>query len=480
MFSKAYSLDGKTVFYFDYADNKYVATGGSLAWRLNNPGLVHNTCRFFSRPGSIGHFGHYAIFSSPEKGREALRNWLHTKKFFNGSLRILAKHYQPDNPNLFADRLSSLTNIPLYTKPKDLSKKDFDKLIFGIEKLCDYALKGAEAFCLIPKILGKIENNSQEDLYWIGDYTTLSKKDAALWVQSNRLDAVVVHGYNGNVFLRSRPNHNIHHLHIPITPPPIPADDPSLIRVVGSKKPKQCIWAFINGILNTKESALEAATKISAMTGGERVLSMQNDTKWIIDAVNCLLLKASIDISIINRAVTFLRYLLALEKEENAPIVVFAHSQGGIILEHALVLLQPEENKRIRVFTFGGGSFIREGISHSDSHNYASAADPVCLLGSPNLQPIALQRYYAHKEGLTDSQMIHEWAFRDVILELDSIDPNIIAILTEKKVRYYQSLFAKLKNLTILDPDPDSHWKHKLLSDCYQVTIQKIINHYHK
>lgn len=37
---KAYRYDDEIVFYFDAFDNKYVAQGGSLAWRLNNPGLL--------------------------------------------------------------------------------------------------------------------------------------------------------------------------------------------------------------------------------------------------------------------------------------------------------------------------------------------------------------------------------------------------------------------------------------------------------
>jgi hypothetical protein len=42
MFKKAYRFDDEVVFYFDAHDNKYVAQGGSLAWRLNNPGLLRS------------------------------------------------------------------------------------------------------------------------------------------------------------------------------------------------------------------------------------------------------------------------------------------------------------------------------------------------------------------------------------------------------------------------------------------------------
>lgn len=51
-----------------------------------------------------------------------------------------------------------------------------------------------------------------------------------------------------------------------------------LNRTVGKESQNQCIWAFINGISNTKDEALESAEIISKVTNGEVVLSMPNDT----------------------------------------------------------------------------------------------------------------------------------------------------------------------------------------------------------
>ena len=219
------------------------------------------------------------------------------------------------------------------------------------------------------------------------------------------------------------------------------------------------------------------------MTGGEGVLSMPNDTRGkLIDFCRCGVLKAAINDPIVSWAIKFLRYLLALGNQENCPvpIVIFAHSQGAIILERALEFLTLKEKESLRIFTFGGGSFIAPGKSHPDSHNYASAADFVCRLGSPNLQLLALRRYYAHKEGLTDSQMIEQWSFQDAILYLDSIDAKVIKNYTDQRIQYYQNELSRINNLTILAPDPDSHWKHRFSSDCYQTTIGKIIRRYRK
>lgn len=372
-----------------------------------------------------------------------------------------------------------MTGFPIQTKVKSLSKQEFSQLLFGIEKLCDYVLKGDEKFYLLPKIIGKIENGDLENTYLIGGNVVLSKKEALEWAASNRLDAVIVHQYGGGIHLRSRPDHWIQHVHLPIARF-FKENTAPLLRVVGTQKKGQCIWAFINGIFNTKEDALEAGAQISSMAGDERVLSMQNDTRWLLDLGDCIILKTSCDIPVIDRALKFLQYLLTLEEKEKSPIVLFAHSQGGIILEHALELLKPNIAQRLRIFTFGGGSFIAMGKSHIDSHNYASAADFVCLMGSPNLQTLALKRYHACKVGLTDAQMIYDWSFHDAILELDSSDARLTEKFIATRTKHYQNLLSRIANLTILDPDRDSRWKHKFMSNCYQTAVQKIINTYRK
>ncbi len=66
------------------------------------------------------------------------------------------------------------------------------------------------------------------------------------------------------------------------------------------------------------------------------------------------------------------------------------------------------------------------------------------------------------------------------ILYLDLIDAKVIKNYTDQRIQYYQNELSRINNLTILDPDPDSHWKHRFSSDCYQTTIGKIIRRYRK
>ncbi len=425
MYLQAFRYNDDVIFYFDSSGNKYVATGGNLAWRINNPGLIRSRSGFSRSQGSIGCCGPYAIFATAQDGQNAVIAWLKSKKYLNSSLRPLAAQYAPVDPEAFVTRLSSLTKIPPDRTVRSLNDTEFQSLVKGIERLCGYVKLGNELVILLPKIMAKIENGKgKEDIYLLEDNTVISKNEAIDQILKHRLDAVIVHERNGAIHLRSRPQHCIRHIkiHESLINRSEGKIDP-LVRVVGEKKPGQCVWAFINGIDNTKDDALEAAEQISKATGGEAVLSMPNDTiNSTIDVAKCIILKTSIDTPMIAWTIKFLRYLLhkAKQKKNPLPIIVFAHSQGSIFLEHALELLSSSERSSLRIFTFGGGSFITPGTCHPDSHNYASAADYVCAMGSPNHQLLALKRYYERKSGLSDKEIAAKLAYEDAMLYLDS------------------------------------------------------------
>jgi hypothetical protein len=481
----AYKYSEEVIFYFDSAGNKYVATGGNLAWRINNPGLVSSHSHFSRANGAIGSCGRYAIFSDPLDGRKALFAWIHSKKYYNSSIKTLADYYQPKSADRFIAQLTSLAKISPDKKINSFTKSELDHLIKALEKLCAYEPVGNESLSLLPKITAKIENGKdKEDMYLVGDNIVISKKEAIEWIMSHCLDGVIVHERSGAIHLRSRPSHciwNIKAYEFALAPSEGKIDP--LVRVIGKNRPGQCIWAFINGIDNTKDEALEAAERISNMTKGEQVLSMPNDTIWWpIDFLLCIILKTSADTSIITWTIKFLRYLLTLAKQmaDSPPVIVFLHSQGAIFIEHAIDLLSQSERKRLRIFTFGGGSFIPPGKCHPDSHNYASAADFVCRFSSPNLQLLALERYYGYKEGLNDEKIIARLAFKDAIFHLDSNNLKVMEHYIKQRTTHYENEFSKISNLTILDPDPDFKFKHKLDSDCYQKMIQNIIKKYQK
>lgn len=409
------------------------------------------------------------------------------KKYLKSDLKIIGEHYHPGSSLSFINQLcSSTTGISKERKIGSLNDLEFQRLILAIEKLCDYVPTDDQDFHLLPKITAKIENGkSQEDTYLIDDTMILSKKEAIQQISSHRLDGVIVHEKNGKIHLRSRPNHCIRNIktHETLTPS-LEGQIETLFRNVGKETPGQCLWAFINGISNTKDYALKSAELISRKTGGEQVLSMPNDTilGGIKDCIDCIIFKLGADTPIVQLTVRFFRYLLHKSFSDgfNQPIIIFVHSQGAIISKHALEILNPEEREKIRIFTFGGGSFIAPGKCHPDSHNYASAVDLVCCAGSPNLRLLALRLYLGNKEGLSQDEVIRQLSIQDAILVLDSTDEKTQETFINQRMKYYKEELNQISNVTILDPDADCRWKHEFKSDCYQETVRIIVIRYQK
>lgn len=485
MYKFACKFNDEIIFYFDKYGNKYVASGGNLAWRLNNPGLVRSHSHFARSNGSIGNCDGYAIFSDPQQGRKALLAWVRSKKYYESTLRTIAEHYREDAADVFLNQLTSFAEISPDSKVKLLSEQEFYRLIIGIEKLCGYISVGNEKFSLLPKIVAKIERGQgREDAYLIGDNIVLSKEEAERQVLSHQLDAVIIHDDNNSTYLRSRPKYSFQkiRIHTNGSQPSVSEGEEinSLVRVVGEKKAGQCIWGFINGINNSKEEALASATLISQVAGGEAVFSMPNDTAWfcIKDGMVCFTLKFFRDTPIVKWAAKFFQYLLNLSKEDSShpPVIIFAHSQGAIIAEHALELLDDAEKEKLIIFTFGGDSFIAPGKSHPDSHNYAGATDFVCNMGSPNLQYLALQVYLGSKNGQNLQEVAYQLGFFDAMLALDTTNPQAIEVYAQNRAEYYEKEFVKIRDVTVLDPDPEC--RHSFRNRCYQGAMRSIVKKY--
>lgn len=363
---------------------------------------------------------------------------------------------------------------------KDLTHAEFESLVYSIEKLCGFNRIGNEEFYLLPKIAAKIECPDKEDLYLVGKDLTLTHREAINWIDSHRLDAVVVHRPNGSTYLRSRPRYHMQTLKLTWEQHcDVAGELETLARKIGEKAETQCIWSFINGIRNTREDAIESCNLISNQAEGEEVLSLCNDRflQGLKEVGVAILLKIGVDTPIVKNTVQFLRYLLALsEQRENSPIVVFAHSQGAAIVEHALVSLSNDERKKIRIFTFGGWSFVAPGVAHPDSHNYASVGDLIPRMGSFNLQYLAIRRYEGLKDGLNLEQIISRLAFDDAIQDLDCFESRIIEKYAQERSKYYQEEFKKISNVTVVDSE--SLWEHSFNNESYQSIVRMKIDLY--
>ena len=78
--------------------------------------------------------------------------------------------------------------------------------------------------------------------------------------------------------------------------------------------------------------------------------------------------------------------------------------------------------------------------SHPDSHNYTSAADPICLAGSPNLQMLALQEYHARKKGYDQEDVIQLLAFRDAELNIHPCNPDAKEHYIKERINFYKDV----------------------------------------
>lgn len=472
--------EGETALYIDASDRKFAAKKGNLAWRINNPGLIKHHCRFARKNGSIGAWDKFAIFSNSLEGHNALREWLQSKTIYQSNLRAIAKHYQSASFKQFAKNLALSVGVVETIKVKDLTKLEFESLVHSIEQLCGFTRLGNEEFCLLPKIAAKIECPGKEDLYLIGKDLTLTHQEAVNWVHSHHLDAVIVRHSNSNMHLRSRPCYHMQTFRLTWEQHcEVAGEIDTLARRVGKKAEEQCIWGFINGIRNTREDALESCNLISGKAGDEEVLSLCNDRflQGVKEIGVAILLKIGINTPIVKNAVQFIRYLLALsEQRDNSPVIVFAHSQGAAIVEHALISLSSDERKKIRVFTFGGWSFVAPDAAHPESHNYASVGDLIPRMGSFNLQYLAIRRYEGLKEGLSLEKIISRLAFSDAIQDLDSFDARIIEKYAKNRSKYYEEEFKKISNVTVVDSG--SSWEHSFNNDSYQAIVQKKIDQY--
>ena len=473
--------EGNTVLYMDVSDRKYSAKNGNLAWRINNPGLVKHHCHYARKNGSIGAWEKFAIFSNPLQGHQALRDWLHSKTMFQSDLYAVAKHYSSNSLEQFAQDLASSIGVALKTKLKDLTRAQFEVLIACIEKQCGFIRIGNEEFSLLPKIAAKIERSGKEDLYLIGQDLTLTYSEAIDWVNSHHLDAVIVRRSDGEAYLRSRPCYHMQTIKLTWEQHCETAGEIDILaRVVGEKVTGQCVWGFINGIRNKKENVIESSNLISSIAENEEVIALKNDQLFFgaKEVGVSILLKLGIDTPIVRNAVQFLRYLLTLSdrEEKTSPVIVFAHSQGAGIIEHALTLLTEQEKRKIRVFTFGGWSFISSDAAHPESHNYASVGDLIPRMGSFNSQYLAIKRYEGLKEGLSLEEIIHGLAFGDAIQQLDTLNPHILEKFTKDRSRYYRNEFEKISNVTVIDSE--SLWEHSFNNKSYQKIVRTIIKEY--
>jgi len=165
----------------------------------------------------------------------------------------------------------------------------------------------------------------------------------------------------------------------------------------GEREVEKVRITFINGILSTDSMLQENLDLISQSHGGIKIHYVFRGTRgWIGDISRAIIMRMGY---IAGYRSYYAHHLAEVWRELIAEmggvdgggmIIHYAHSLGGCDTDRARTLLTPEEQKMIRVFTFGSATLVRN-IGFESVINIVSAND---LVSSIILEPLGRIRNY--------------------------------------------------------------------------------------
>lgn len=199
-----------TVHYYDEKGDLTIRSGGSRAWRCNNPGnLLRGPYSMGKSRRAIGFAGdstdEYAVYPDYVTGHEALIVMLQGSKYFHLTLENASKRYVKKDPDhihkiikLTKNRLTADRTI------KSLTKEEFEIYWKAIEENEGWEVGEEEP---IPRwIISGVHKKKgaiteylivkEKGSFWV------SKADAIQLALEERIHATVVHLKNGTVYLR--------------------------------------------------------------------------------------------------------------------------------------------------------------------------------------------------------------------------------------------------------------------------------------
>ena len=195
-----------TVQYFDEQGNMTIRSGGTRAWRNNNPGnMVSNPYTMGAERSSkaIGKASGFAIYPDYKTGHQALIDMLSGKTWGAKTLRQASIDYTPDNPK-HIDAIVEETGLDRTRKIRALNPLEFEKYWKAIEKIEKWGV-GKEEFVPRWYITAVHMKNGVIQEYCIqrdGANFWVLKEEAIALARELRLHATLVHGANGSFYLR--------------------------------------------------------------------------------------------------------------------------------------------------------------------------------------------------------------------------------------------------------------------------------------
>lgn len=131
------SESGNDIVYTDQSGNRYRKTGGSRAWRNNNPGnIIYG--EFARKNGAIGKGGRFAVFPDEETGMRAIVALLQTKNYINLTVSGAVSRYAPPFENdttAYQKRIEQLTGIAVNTPMNQLNNAQLQRVAVAIREI---------------------------------------------------------------------------------------------------------------------------------------------------------------------------------------------------------------------------------------------------------------------------------------------------------------------------------------------------------
>ena len=197
-----------TVQYFDAQGNMIIRSGGSRAWRCNNPGALlkssYSTSKDRRAIGTAG-FGEYeyAVYPDYKTGHEALVVMLRGSRYRNLTLLEASLRYVKEDPG-HGPKIAKMSNLDPNRKINSFSNEEFEKYWKAIEKNERWEV-GDEDFIEKWIISGVHKKRGVIFEYLVQKpkgSIWLKKEEATSLANEERLHAIVVHLKNGRTYLR--------------------------------------------------------------------------------------------------------------------------------------------------------------------------------------------------------------------------------------------------------------------------------------
>ncbi len=142
-FIKAYEVDNSVIYEAKNGD-KLIKSGGTKAWRYNNPGNIRQSPLKIGIAHKNGSKFQYAIFTNKDTGVLALVDLLKTK-YSHLSISKAMETYEPFNFKNYIAFLVKVYKMNIYKKVGTLNTIEFANLVIGIERFEGWK-EGKETF----------------------------------------------------------------------------------------------------------------------------------------------------------------------------------------------------------------------------------------------------------------------------------------------------------------------------------------------